>query len=328
MTALRTRQPTGAIAYPMILVEGAEKAGKTYAALSLSKDERIGRAFLFDFGEGSGDEYAPIGDYEIVEHDGTFTDFIGQLEAACAVPSDDGKPNLIVIDSVSGLWDALKVWAENRARRSRRGRELLAKDPDAEIDVPMNLWTDTNERWGRMVGVLRGWPGVAVLIARGREVAKVGAGGAPVAGQTEYRVEAQKSLPFSVTAQVRMSAPHRATLVAARSLTIDMPPQGLVLPDEAPLASLIFDKLGAGGTWAVPDIGKTNFGRTVAGAKNELVDLFTKAGQTAEAAKAIAAEVWKAGPCADAGRDDEVSDEAWASLVAAASVRLSDLEAK
>lgn len=260
---LRTREPTGAVAWPFLLVEGSEKAGKTYAALSLSADDRIGRSFLFDFGEGSGDEYAPLGDYEIVEHDGTYRDFLAQLVAACAVPTVDGKPNLIVIDSVTAMWEALKVWAENRAKSSRRGKQLLADDPDAEIDVPMNIWTDTNDRWGRMVNMLRGWPGIAVVIARGREVAKVGQGGQPVAGQTEYRVEAQKSLPYAVSAQVRMQAPHKATLVAARSLHVDIPARGLPLPDETPLAHLVFDVLGAGKSWSVAPVVHPNFTETL-----------------------------------------------------------------
>ena len=309
--ALRTRKPTGQVAYPLLLVEGGEKTGKTYASLALSADPRIGRAFLFDFGEGSGDEYAPIGDYEIVEHDGTYRDFIGQLEAACAIPATDGKPNLIVIDSITGLWDALKVWTEGRARRSNRGKRLLAQDPDAEIDISMNLWTDANGRWGRMMHTLRGWPGVAVLIARGRETAKVGSDGRPVTGETDYRVDAQKDTPYNVTAQVRMSAPHTATLVAARSLTVDVPPKGLRLPDEGPLGHLVFDLLGAGGEWAVAPGTQAQFGRTVRDAKVQLVELL---GGSKEAAAAI----WAAGPCADAAGTDEVSDADWQALEAAA----------
>src|SRR5690606_13461595 len=80
LMTLRTRKPTGQVAYPTIVIEGAEKVGKTYAALALSSSEKVGRTFVFDMGEGSADEYAALGPYEVVDHEGTFTDLLAQIK--------------------------------------------------------------------------------------------------------------------------------------------------------------------------------------------------------------------------------------------------------
>jgi hypothetical protein len=57
---LRSHQPSGKVAAPFILVEGEEKAGKTWLAVLLTADERIGRAFFLDLGEGTAEEYGRI----------------------------------------------------------------------------------------------------------------------------------------------------------------------------------------------------------------------------------------------------------------------------
>lgn len=246
--ALRTRRPTGRVAFPLILVEGEEKAGKTFAALRLSASPRIGRTFVLDLGEGTADEYAELGEYEILEHDGTWHQLWGQTQAAIAVPSDPERPNLIVVDSDTEVWNLLKGWVDVRARNSKRGRQTLQRDPDAEIDAPTNLWNDAKDRWNALHNALRAWPGVAIVIAHGKEVTKF-ANGQPVAGETEWKVEAERTLPFAVTGWVRMRRPHQATLIAARSLHVDVPANGLRLPEENPLEHLVFEILGAGGSF-------------------------------------------------------------------------------
>lgn len=317
--ALRTRKPTGQVAYPIVLVEGAEKVGKTYAAFSLSASDKVGRTFVFDIGEGCADEYAALGPYEVVEHDGTFTDFLDQLEAATAEPSEDGKPNVIVIDSGTVLWEGLKDWAAKRARRSKANRKLLAQDPDAEINVSSTYWNDANDRWGRMLRILRGWPGISVVICRGKEVARMGADGNPIPGQTDYKIEAQKAFGYNANVHVRIDGPGKARLTAVRSLSVDVPPAGLPLPADAPLEHALFDVIGTG-QWAVADVHEPQFGRTVLDVKNELVARFVEAGLSDADAKAAAAAVWMAGPLPDAAKDAEVSDADHDALIAAAVV--------
>lgn len=312
MSALRTRTPSGQVPWPLLLVEGGEKAGKSYAAYRLSADERVGRTFVIDLGEGTADEYARLGPYEVVVHDGTYNDILDQLRAACAEPTEPGVPNVIVLDSCTALWNLLKAWAEHRARNSRAGRKRLAEDPDAEVDVSMNLWNDAAERWYRVLNELRRSNVVGILIAQGKEVAKV-QGGQPVAGQTDYKVEAHKGTPFAVTAQVRMTKPHTATLVAVRSLDVEVPARGLKLPDENPLGHLIFDVLGAGKESAPAQVVHGEVGMSVADAKNRLVAVL--AARNVPGSMDVAKQAWQA---AGPGDVDEVSQAQFDAVVAAA----------
>lgn len=289
MSGLRTRRPTGQVAWPLILVEGGEKTGKSYAAYSMSADDRFGRVFVFGLGESTPDEYARLGPYEIVEHNGTYTDFFEQLRAACAEPSEPGKPNVVVIDSATALWGLLKDWVDSRARNSRAGREKLKADPDAEIDASMNLWNDAKDRWAAVLNLLRGSAVVGVLIGRAGEVAKV-QNGQPVAGQTEYRIEAEKSTPYAVKAQVRMTKPHTATLVSVWSLDVDLPRQGLRLPDDKPLGHLVFEVLGCGVSSGASQITHGAVGMPVLDAKHRLLSYLQSQGVPSE--REVARRLW------------------------------------
>jgi hypothetical protein len=268
MTApLRTRKPTGRVAWPLILVEGEEKAGKTYVSLALSASDRIGRTFVFDLGDGTADEYAALGDFEVVDLSGSYSDLIEQIEAAIAVPAEDGRPNLYVVDSLTQEWDALKAWTDERARNSKAGKAKLKDDPDAEIDPSMNLWNDSKGRYHRILNLLRRAPGIAVVTAQGSEVAKV-ENGAPVAGQTVWSVNAEKTTAASVTAWVRMRRdPRSATLVGVRSLHVDVPTGGLKLPLERTLEHLVFEILGAGAEFGIPQTPTASAGIAVPKAK-------------------------------------------------------------
>lgn len=288
---LRARPPTGKVAWPLILVEGMEKAGKSYASYVLSTSPRVGRTFVFDLGEGTGDEYAQLGPYEMVDHNGTFTDLYAQMKLATEVPPTNGKPNVIILDEGSNLWSLLKEWTENRARNSKKNQDALKADPDAEIDVSMNLWNDNADRWYQVVNLLRNWPGIAVMICRGKEVAKV-QGGKPVAGQSEWKVEAHKSIGFEASAWVRMSRPHTATLIGVRSLSVEVPAKGLPLPAQNPLDHLVFDVLGAESGFVASQRVMPVQGVDIAAAKSRLIDTVFRCGYDPDAAREKAAGLW------------------------------------
>lgn len=246
MAELRTRPPTGRVAYPLILVEGEEKAGKSFALAQLAASPRVGRTFALDTGDGTMDEYASLTDgrLEILVHDGTWPSMIEQIEAATKVPQVDGKPNVVGIDSGSAIWQMLKVWTDNRARNSRSGRKTLAEDPDAEIDAPMNLWNDSKGRWGRMIALLKNFDGIGVILAQGQEVTKV-ENGTPTK-DTVWTVEAEKNTAGAVSAIVRIRRPHAARLMGVRSLSIEVPADGFALPDQNMIDHVVFEILGAG----------------------------------------------------------------------------------
>ena len=296
MPELRTRKPTGKVAFPLIQVDGEEKSGKSYALAALSGSPRVGRSFFLDLGDGTMDEYASLGDYEIIETNGTFMDVLDQVELAAAVPSDPEKPNVIGLDAGTLLWGLLKAKAEKRARSSRRAREILEKDPDADIDVTMTYWNDVKDDWARLLHVLKRFEGIGIVTAQGRYVSKVDAEGRPVRGQQEWSTDVEKTTHSWASALVRLTRdPREARLVGVRSLHVNLPAGGLLLPSEGTLDHLVFDILGAGGFGPVVATVPT-LGVPAAQAKARLLAAVQRAHPdfTEEAAKKAAADLWKA----------------------------------
>src|SRR5690606_9638451 len=113
---IKTRKPTGAVPAPNILIVGEEGSGKTYAAFALSASPRVGTTYVIDYGEGCADQYADLGPYEVVEHDGTLEGLAEIAQAISEIPVDPARPHVVVLDSVSTVWDAAKQWAEDTAR--------------------------------------------------------------------------------------------------------------------------------------------------------------------------------------------------------------------
>jgi hypothetical protein len=249
---LKTRKPTGAVPWPLILIEGGEKAGKSWASAVLSASPKVGRTFWIDLGEGAADEYGAIPgtDYEIVEHDGSFTSLYEVVAEISNIAADalkaGEKPVVLVIDSMSAEWDLIKDWATDRAKSSRANRKRLAEDPNTDVRVPMNLWNDANARHRKLMRLLMTFPGIAVMTARGRDVAAIGDDGQPVEGKKEYKVEAQRTLGSDASCWVRLSRDAAPVVVGARSVHAGIRP-GVDDPQPMPknwsLEWLIFDAL-------------------------------------------------------------------------------------
>lgn len=251
MPPIKTRRPTGAVPWPLILVEGGEKTGKSWAAAEFTADERIGQAYWIDLNEGSADEYAAIpgANYLVVDHDGTWSDITGQVEAireeAARANKAGEKPVVLVIDSMTAEWDMLKDWASARAAASNYARRILARDPNAEIKPDNRLWNDANGRHNHLMRMLMTFPGIVVMTARGKEVAAMGDDGKPISGEKDYRVEGQKNIGFDASAWVRLSRTEPPRVVGARSVAHGLRP-GIDKPRPAPeftVAWLVFDIL-------------------------------------------------------------------------------------
>lgn len=250
MTPLRTRRPTGRVPWPLILIEGSEKAGKSWAAAELSASERVGQTYWIDLGEGSADEYGavPGARYLIVEHDGTFGQILAAVEAIKAEAAKEAAANkppvVLVIDSMTAEWDLLKGIADAKARQrlARKGRRV---DPDAEPQISMDLWNEINTKHRRLMTHLMTFPGIVVATARGKEVAALDNGGRPVEGSKEYKVEGQKNLAYDATVWVRVSRDHPPLVVGARSVHNGIRP-GVDRPVPSPgltLERVVFDVL-------------------------------------------------------------------------------------
>ncbi len=316
MAELRTRPPTGQVAFPLILVEHEEKAGGSYALAQFAASPRVGRTFILDTGDGTADEYARLGPYEILVHDGTWPSMIEQIEAATKAPRvDPAKPNVVGIDHGSAIWQMLSLWTDQRARNSNSGRAKLAADPDAEIDATVNLWNDAKSRWGRMMFLLKSFDGIGVVLAHGSEVVEI-KDGAPTKNRV-WSTVVEKNTAGTVSAIIRVRRdPREARLIGARSLDVEVPTGGLVLPAQGMLDHVIFDVLGAGeGGFVESSAVAAQTGTPTPVAKGRILDAIGHAykGLTDKERLDEAARLWTAYGLASGV--EEVSTEAFTALL-------------
>ena len=229
--SLTTRKPTGKPAWPMVLIAGTEKSGKSYACAAASASDLIDRTFWIGIGEDDPDEYGgiPGARFEIVAHDGTYRDLLRALDDINAELTTDGKPHMIVLDSASRLWDLLKDEAQETAHRRAKvkAQKYQKQAPDVdEIKPSMDLWNLAAQRWGHVMDALRSHAGPVLLTARLDEVAVMDAAGQPTR-EKEWKVSAHKSLPFDASAVVELRGYRNALVRGVRSLRWRVPPDAL-----------------------------------------------------------------------------------------------------
>lgn len=235
MTDYQTRKLTGKTSWPITLLAGMEKAGKTYAAVEASASKLVGRTFWVGIGEDIPDEYLPIaGDgLEVVEHDGTYRSILGAIEWATRQPTVDGLPNTVVVDSMGRLWallsDAAQATADERAVRKQQQGKGRGPGPDG-ADVTMDLWNTAKQRWAHVLDALRGHQGPVILTARLEEVTVV-ENGQPTKAKT-WKVVAEKNLPFDVGVIVQMRSFGETYLTGVKSLRFKPKPNELTQIDE------------------------------------------------------------------------------------------------
>jgi len=255
MGALRTRRPTGVPSWPLILLAGEAKTGKTFTACEFTGDERVGRSFMLDLGEGSADEYGavPGADFEIIDHDGTWIDIVDQVEQvrdlARAELIAGRNPVCLIADSMTAEWAMLSAWTDARARRSKNNRALLRADPDAEIDISSNYWNDANSRHNRLMNIFKTFPGIVIMTALETEKTQFGPNGRPVENAPKVaRPDGQKRLTADASVWLRLSHDHGPTIVGMRSLRHNIRP-GVDTPEAWPdftIGRLVFDYMGLG----------------------------------------------------------------------------------
>ncbi|MEU2593068.1 AAA family ATPase [Streptomyces albidoflavus] len=247
---LKTRKPTGTVPWPLILIEGEEGAGKTYSAAQFSASDRIGQMYWIDLVEGSADEYAAIpgANYLIIEHDGTYRDILEQIEAVHAearrAAAANEAPVVLTIDTGSALWRMLTNWTQERARRTRKNAAILAEDPDAGVDISMNLWNDAVERWQRVMHLLQTFSGIVLVLARGKQVSAVDDNGNPISNRKEWKVAGHKDLGFDATVWVRLTRDSDPQIIKARSLRLRVEKRKPLRIADFSIEGLVFDALG------------------------------------------------------------------------------------
>lgn len=248
---LKVRKPSGIVPWPLVLIEGPEKSGKSWACAEFSASKRVGQMYWLDLGEGAADEYGaiPKANYLVIDHDGSWRDIVAQVEEVKAeaerASTAKEPPVVLVIDSMTAEWASLSDWANQRAKKTESNRKKLAQNPDAEISVSMNFWNDSTARHRKLMTLLLTFPGIVVITARGKEVAAVDDGGKPT-GQKDYKVEGHKTLAYDASVWVRLSRDGAPFVVGARSVKHGIRP-GVDKPQPAPAFTvewLVFDVLG------------------------------------------------------------------------------------
>jgi hypothetical protein len=226
---LVTRQPTGKPSWPTILLAGGEKSGKSWSAAAFSSSDLIGRTFYIEIGEHYADEYGAIpgARYEIVQHDGTYRGIARAVWAATKQERVDGKPNCIVIDSATILWDMLSDQAQRTANARWRKNNPNAPEPDDEVKVTVDLWNTAKDKFGDIIRMLYQFDGPVIITAR-LELVTVMVGGKPTTDKT-WKVRSEKNLPFEVDAVIQAREPRSWQVTGLRSTRLELP-VGKTLP--------------------------------------------------------------------------------------------------
>lgn len=216
---LVTRKPTGLPSWPILLLAGGEKCGKSYAAAALSASDLIDRTFWIEIGEGSADQYGalPGARYEIVAHDGTYPSMLEAAKAAVA-EARKTKPHALVVDSMTNLWDLLV--REQEAIAIGRGKKV----------VTMDQWNTAKKRWRDFFDVLRTHDGPVIVTARYEQVTVMDAAGQPTK-EKEWKVRAEKNLGFEADGIIQIPKPREFYVAGMRTLKFEVPIGGsLALP--------------------------------------------------------------------------------------------------
>jgi hypothetical protein len=222
---LRTRKPKAGCVWPFILLTGGEFSGKTTAAALAAESGRFGRTWVLPFGEDPDQiaEYAP--DAEIVEHDGSLYEFAAAVEQIAArvnaEPLVDGKPQLVLVDSGTALWDLFSQIAEARARRTDEAAADLMRNPYASVNIgPLN-WSAVNKMWLRLIRQFKSMQAVVVMTARGKDGVIIDGRGqidnqAARRGDKTYRVQVQSETPYEAHAFVKLDRDDPPVVIGAR----------------------------------------------------------------------------------------------------------------
>jgi len=223
MTRTYTK-PTGKPSWPITLIAGAEKTGKSYAAALAAASDLIGDTYWIGIGEDRPDEYGLIADFNIVEHDGTYRDILAAITEVAAMPKRaDGKQILLNVDSMTRLWDLIKdnKQAKANARARRAATKYNRAAPDGDSPISMDLWNEAATEWNHIMTAIRAHQGPSILTARLDTVTVMDDDGKPTK-QKQEKVSAQKSLPFDVGAVIEMPARGETYISGVRSVRLSL----------------------------------------------------------------------------------------------------------
>jgi hypothetical protein len=232
---VNSRKPTGLPSWPIVVLGGREKAGKTWSALSASTSDLIDHTYYVGIGEDDPDEYSliPGVDFDIVLHDGTYRGILAAIDSVAA--EKGGKPHLLVVDSMTKLWDLIVDNAQAIANKRAKGNRTASGD----YAISPDLWNVAANQWRDVMDAIRRHRGPAILTARLDEV-MVMENGQPTKDK-KWKVQAHKSLVFDAGVVVEMHERGHALITGTKSVRMSMDK-----PTEAPGFTIaeLWDRLG------------------------------------------------------------------------------------
>lgn len=220
---LQLRKLTGKPTWPITLLAGTEKVGKTWSAVEASISDLIGHTLWFPVGEDIPEEYRKLPGFDndrfdVVEYDGTYRGLRAALVDANSFRDRNGKPTLWVLDSASRLWDMLSAMAQIEANQ-RWARKHGNKLPDEDVRPTVDIWNTATDRWGYVLDEFRAHQGPSILTARMELTTVMNSNGDPTKEKIQ-KIQAQKRLPFDVGAIVEMPVLGETYLSGVRSVKL------------------------------------------------------------------------------------------------------------
>lgn len=255
---LKTRRPTGKPPWPVTLIAGVQKAGKSFAAAQASASPLIGRTLWFTQGEDDPDEYGAIDGarFEIVQYDGTFRDLYAQMLEAAKEPNDPAKPTLWVLDSGTKLWSLISSMAQvEKNRRWQNKQQKYGKSteiPDAGLKIDMDLWNSAKDRWASIIELMLAHQGPSIITARLEKTSVIDDKTGEPTKEKVWKIQAEKNLAFEVGAVVEMHGRNEVYLTGVRSLRFQ--PKETMTPYPGFTMHDLWTKLGLGADTVGPRV--------------------------------------------------------------------------
>jgi hypothetical protein len=312
-TMLKTRKVTGVAPWPIMLLVGEPKTGKTHTAASMAASPSFGRVLMIEIGERSADAYGALfPELETMENPvRTWRELQAAVDSAVADPTfnsgDQEHPNVLIVDSMSEAWAELRSTADRDAVARFVKRNKNADIP-ADLKLGMDQWNSLNSAHGKLLHSLTKFNGLVVLTARGGWVSVMDSNGQPTKDKT-WKTEGNRKLEFAATATIRCESPGVATLRGMTSPGAEpVPATGIACPEDQNPIEWVLSRLPGRGSFAVVELAAGLI--STAHAKQAVVDACD--GDTNKARA-----VWAANPLlAELGKDDSVDETFIAEVVA------------
>ncbi|WP_288855658.1 AAA family ATPase [uncultured Corynebacterium sp.] len=211
MQNFTTRKPSCKASFPLMLLAGVEGAGKTWAAIEATGMEQADRAFFIEIGESQADAYGAIpgADFDIIQHNGTLGNIREAIAWAAAQEPAEGKFNMLIIDSMTEIWQLLQDNGQEEA--NRRARRKGRKVPEEGVRVSMDIWNQIKATWNGILQQCRKFHGPVILTSRLELVTAMDDKGNPTRDKF-WKVQAEKNLPFHCQVVVQARAPRQWTM--------------------------------------------------------------------------------------------------------------------